>query len=96
MKQGTNGIKSFWIHLKFKINKFNKVIYQEEAMSSGAAIAQLVMSEYGKDIKQKDFSEMIDYVKQKSGCDDADFQTWRLILKMVLSSPAKNLKEQEI
>lgn len=36
---------------------------------------------------------MIDYVKQKSCWDDADFQTWRLILKRVLSSPAKNLEE---
>ncbi|WP_415590242.1 PQQ-binding-like beta-propeller repeat protein [Liquorilactobacillus ghanensis] len=78
---------------KTKINKFNKLVEQENAFTSGAALTQLVEKQYGKKISQKDFREIIDYVKEQSNWEDADFQTWRLILKRVLSTPAKNLKE---
>lgn len=78
---------------KTKINKFNKLVEQENAFTSGAALTQLVEKQYGKKINQKDLREIIDYVKEQSNWEDADFQTWRLILKRVLSTPAKNLKE---
>lgn len=52
-----------------------------------------IMGEYGKEMSQKEFRKIIDYVKKKSKWQDADFQTWRLILKRVLSSPAKTLDE---
>lgn len=75
---------------KFRLNRFYKETVQDDYLYSGAALAQLVFAEYGKEISQKDFREMIDYVKTKSHWEDADFQTWRLILKRVLSNPGKN------
>jgi outer membrane protein assembly factor BamB len=79
---------------KFKLHKYyNDKIQQKDDLYSGAAISELIFKEYGKNISQKDFREIIDYVKKKSEWKDADFQTWRLILKRVLSSPAKNITE---
>lgn len=75
------------------IAKFNKEIKQEGIFNSGSAIYELIMGEYGKEMSQKEFRKIIDYVKKKSKWQDADFQTWRLILKRVLSSPAKTLDE---
>lgn len=65
-------------------------------MYSGAALAQMVEKVYGRDIGQADFREIIDYLKESSNWEDADFQTWRLILKRALSSPANNIKEFRI
>lgn len=78
---------------KTRISKFDKLVKQQDTFTSGAALTQLVESQYGKNIKQKDFREIIDYLKEQSQWEDADFQTWRLILKRALSSPAKNLEE---
>ena len=36
---------------------------------------------------------IIDHLKERSGWEDADFQTWRLIMKRALSSPATTLEE---
>lgn len=44
-------------------------------------------------IEQKEFRKIIDYVKGRSRWKDADFQTWRLILKRVLSNPSYTLDE---
>lgn len=79
--------------IKHIIPQFNKEIKQQDIFNSGSAIYQMVMKEYGKDITQTEFRKIIDYVKQKSKWEDADFQTWRLIMKRVLSSPAKTLDE---
>lgn len=78
---------------KTRINKFDHLVQQEDTFASGAALVQMVEKQYGKDIKQRDFRNIIDYVKKQSKWEDADFQTWRLILKRVLSSPATNLQE---
>ena len=37
--------------------------------------------------------DRINYVKRKSNWKDADFQTWRLILKRVLSNSAESLDD---
>lgn len=47
----------------------------------------------GKNVNQKELRKIIEYIKDKSNLDDADFQTWRLILKRALSSPANTLEE---
>lgn len=78
---------------KTKINKFDHLVKQEDMFTSGAALSQMVEKQYGKNISQKDFRSIIDYLKEQSGWEDADFQTWRLILKRALSSPAHNLQE---
>lgn len=78
---------------KHIISKFNSKVVQSDVYNSGSALTQLVMKEYGKDISQDEFRKIINYVKVKSNWEDADFQTWRLILKRVLSSPAKTLEE---
>ncbi|HEM2906967.1 TPA: hypothetical protein U0672_000604, partial [Streptococcus suis] len=61
--------------------------------NSGAAIAEFLFSIYGKDMKQDEFRKIIDYIKERSKWKDADFQTWRLVLKRALSSPATTLEE---
>ncbi|NRO02421.1 hypothetical protein IMAU30025_02041 [Lactobacillus helveticus] len=53
----------------------------------------MIEEEYGKKISQEDFRDIIDYLKKTSKWKDADFQTWRLLLKRALSSPAKDLNE---
>ncbi|QMS96997.1 PQQ-binding-like beta-propeller repeat protein [Streptococcus equinus] len=78
---------------KHVINEFVKSVRQDGYFDSGAALSEMIFKAYNKDISQKEFRKIIDYVKEKSEWDDADFQTWRLILKRVLSSPAKNLEE---
>lgn len=54
---------------------------------------QGLMKVHGKSISQKDFRDRINYVKRKSNWKDADFQTWRLILKRVLSNSAESLDD---
>lgn len=78
---------------KFRLNKFFKNINQTSEFNSGAAIAESVFNEYGKKISQEEFRRIIEHVKSKSNWKDADFQTWRLILKRVLSSPARTFEE---
>ena len=78
---------------KVFLQNFACPIKQEGELYSGAAIAQLLMAYYGKQINQRNFREIIDYVKVKSGWKDADFQTWRLILKRVLSNPHYTLDD---
>ena len=78
---------------KVFLQDFAKPIKQEDDLFSGAALAQLLMGQYGKSINQKDFRNIIDYVKSKSEWKDADFQTWRLILKRVLSNPHNTLDD---
>lgn len=79
---------------KYQLTQYNNSnVKQNDEFYSGAALAQFVMKNYDKDISQEEFRKIIDHVKQKSGWKDGDFQTWRLILKRVLSSPAKTLNE---
>ncbi|CAM3635223.1 hypothetical protein [Hydrogenibacillus schlegelii] len=61
--------------------------------NSGAALTEAVLREYGKSISQAEFRKIIDHIKEKSNWKDADFQTWRLVLKRALSSPAQSLEE---
>lgn len=68
-------------------------IKQESDLLSGAAIAKLLLAQYGRIIDQKEFRKFIDYIKDKSHWKDADFQTWRLILRRVLSIPYNTLNE---
>lgn len=80
----TSGI---WLH------QYLKVSTEENIFSSGAALVQGLMKVHGKSISQKDFRDRINYVKRKSNWKDADFQTWRLILKRVLSNSAESLDD---
>ena len=73
------------------LRQFHKKINQETPFSSGAAIVQMVRSYYGNPITQSEFRKIIDHVKLKSEYEDADFQTWRLILRRALVSPASTL-----
>lgn len=75
------------------LKRYNKLATQIHQFSSGSALAQQILNVHGKEISQKEHREIIDYVKEKSQWEDSDFQTWRLILKRVLSSPAKSLDE---
>lgn len=68
-------------------------VTENSIFNSGAAIAEEVFKKYGKNISQEEFRKIINYVKDKSEWEDADFQTWRLILKRVLTSPAHSLDE---
>lgn len=65
--------------------------FQEEENYSGAAISRSLVSYYGVEKSQKNIREMVDAVKSKSGYES--FQTWRLILRRVLISPADNVKD---
>lgn len=101
---GENGMSKY-VTVSFKMNRmtslpskvtlkqFNKDVNEVNPFASGAALTQLIEKEYGKDVNQEDFREIIDYLKTSSGWNDADFQTWRLLLKRALSSPAHNLQE---
>ncbi|HEM2868509.1 TPA: PQQ-binding-like beta-propeller repeat protein, partial [Streptococcus suis] len=77
----------------FKLNHLYRNIQQSDYYNSGAAIAEFLFSIYGKDMKQDEFRKIIDYIKERSKWKDADFQTWRLVLKRALSSPATTLEE---
>ncbi len=46
---------------------------------------------HGGNIKQSDLREMVDFAKDKSGYEP--FQTWRILLRRMLTSSAEN-KEQ--
>lgn len=78
---------------KVTLSKFKKIANESTPFNSGSALTQMIEKEYGKDISQEDFRDIIDYLKKTSKWKDADFQTWRLLLKRALSSPAKNLDE---
>lgn len=78
---------------KVKLNKYYQELKQENEFYSGAAISQFILEKFDKKINQKDFREIINYVKDKSKWKDSDFQTWRLILKRVLTNSAKNIEE---
>lgn len=78
---------------KYRLNKFFKEIKQSHEFNSGSAISQAIFKEYKKEISQDEFRKIINYLKQNSNWKDADFQTWRLILKRALSSSAKTLDE---
>lgn len=75
------------------ISAFDTETTEETPMYSGAALVQMVEKVYGRDVCQSDFRGIIDYLKENSHWEDADFQTWRLILKRALSSPANNVQE---
>ncbi|MCW6665273.1 PQQ-binding-like beta-propeller repeat protein [Aerococcaceae bacterium NML191219] len=77
----------------FKLKHLYKNIQQTDYYNSGAAIAEFLFGMYGKKISQDEFRKIIDYIKMKSNWKDQDFQTWRLILKRALSSPATTLEE---
>jgi len=79
--------------ISVKLSRYDYEVKETMPLNSGAAIAKLIFSEYGKKITQDDFRSIIDYLKSECGWEDADFQTWRLILKRALSSPATNLDE---
>lgn len=84
---------------RVRLNEFYKEVLEETAFHSGAALSQAILKKYKKDISQTEFRKIIDHVKKKSEWKDADFQTWRLILKRVLSTPANSIEsflEKEI
>ncbi|MGK5594007.1 MAG: PQQ-binding-like beta-propeller repeat protein [Parachlamydiaceae bacterium] len=67
-------------------------IVQEQPNYSGAAIASVINGlNNGRTYSQKDVREMIDAVRDLSGYEP--FQTWRIILRRVLTSQAKNQHE---
>ncbi|WP_172981895.1 outer membrane protein assembly factor BamB family protein [Lactobacillus helveticus] len=78
---------------KVTLSNFNKIANESTPFNSGSALTQMIEEEYGKKISQEDFRDIIDYLKKTSKWKDADFQTWRLLLKRALSSPAKDLNE---
>lgn len=71
----------------------NNVYLDRPMISDGNAITELIFTKMGKDVNQKELRKIIDYIKDKRNLDDADFQTWRLILKRALSSSANILEE---
>lgn len=75
------------------ITCFDRAVEESNALTSGAALIQMVNQYYGKEIRQEAFREIIDYLKDRSQWEDADFQTWRLIMKRALTSPAHDLTE---
>lgn len=68
-------------------------IVQENPNYSGAAIASVIkdMNSDGNMSSQKNIREMIDAVRDLSGYEP--FQTWRIILRRVLTSQAKSQYE---
>lgn len=67
-------------------------IVQEKPAYSGAAIASVIKSINGDSMpSQKNIREMVDAVRDLSGYDP--FQTWRIILRRVLTSQAQNKLE---
>lgn len=68
-------------------------IVQEKPWYSGAAIASAVKGMHNHDnaSSQKDIREMVDAVRNLSGYEP--FQTWRIVLRRVLTSQAKNTHE---
>lgn len=76
-----------------RLPQYEKQVREVDSFNSGSALVQMVSAQYGKAIEQKGFRAIIDYLKERSGWEDADFQTWRLIMKRALSSPATTLDE---
>lgn len=67
-------------------------IEQEKPMYSGAAIAAALKSMHGDATpSQANMREMVDAVRHTSGYEP--FQTWRIILRRVLTSQAQNKQE---
>ncbi|MDB2614192.1 hypothetical protein N9Y92_03415 [Chlamydiales bacterium] len=67
-------------------------IIQEKPTYSGAAIASIVKRMNGNRVSsQKNIREMVDSVRDLSGYDL--FQTWRIVLRRVLTSQARNKHE---
>jgi outer membrane protein assembly factor BamB len=66
-------------------------IVQEKPTYSGAAIGATIKNLHGDHIEQSDLREMVDFSLQHSGYEP--FQTWRIILRRVLTSSA-NKKDQ--
>jgi len=68
-------------------------IVQEKPTYSGAAIASAIKKANGVEnvSSQKEIREMIDAVRNLSGYEP--FQTWRIILRRVLTSQAQNYHE---
>lgn len=78
---------------KVLLHEYNTTVSAETPFTSGAALIQMIEQHYGHTMNQKDIRQIIDYLKEQSKWEDADFQTWRLIMKRALNSPAKNLAE---
>ena len=78
---------------KRKLYDYEKLITEDHVLYSGNAITELIFTKIGKDVNQKELRKIIEYIKEKSNLEDADFQTWRLVLKRALSSPANTLEE---
>lgn len=76
-----------------RLPRYEKPVREVDVFNSGSALIQMVHAQYGKSINQRDFRAIIDYLKERSNWEDADFQTWRLIMKRALSSPATTLDE---
>jgi outer membrane protein assembly factor BamB len=67
-------------------------VVQEKPAYSGAAIASVMKSINGDNtLSQKNIREMVDAVRDLSGYEP--FQTWRIILRRVLTSQAQNKQE---
>lgn len=67
-------------------------VVQEKPTYSGAAIASFIKSINGDQTSsQKNIREMVDAVRELSGYEP--FQTWRIILRRVLTSQAQNKQE---
>ena len=67
-------------------------VVQEKPTYSGAAIASVLKSMNGDSMSsQKCIREMVDAVRDLSGYEP--FQTWRIILRRVLTSQAQNVQE---
>lgn len=66
-------------------------IVQEKPTYSGAAIGATIKNLHGDHIEQADLREMVDFSLLHSGYEP--FQTWRIILRRVLTSSA-NKKDQ--
>ena len=78
---------------KVLLHEYNTTVSAETPFTSGSALIQMIEQHYGHTMNQKDIRQIIDYLKEQSKWEDADFQTWRLIMKRALNSPAKNLAE---
>jgi hypothetical protein len=67
-------------------------IVQEKPNYSGAAIAATLKSMHGDSIpEQKNIRDMIDAARELSGYEP--FQTWRILLRRILTSKAQNIQE---
>lgn len=68
------------------------VVTQEGPLLSGAAIASTVLSQHGgRFLTQNAVRTMVDAVRERSGYEA--FQTWRILLRRILTSKATALEE---